>query len=192
MGTAAGAAQDYSTRINWFGAGNKMIQQVYDIREARNAILSKQADITETPRPVMNPPFWPAPLINKTINPPVAVPLENTAKQTLMTNDGMQLAGGKMLGRGIQLNEQLPYHPYRVRSDGVFQLAGGSAEPANTYLALQTSSTVPRSGGIGSWQFIQEFVPSIYYNPYSGPPGNYPYEFIFNYDLVTDSVDGYN
>lgn len=213
MGAAAGASQDYSTRMNWLSAGNKMIQQVNDIRDARNQILIKQAAITETPRSVMNPRTWPAPLIDNPVRPPMAVALpDNERLERQMVDHGMQLAGGGGLfldvplppptvsvvsGAGLQLNEGLPVPPpYRVRSDGLFQLAGGSRAPPDLstrhLLALQTSPSVPRSGGIGSWQFVQEFVPSVYLNPYSGYPDTYPHEFISNYDLYSNSVDGYD
>nr|WRQ19857.1 MAG: pVIII protein [unidentified adenovirus] len=208
MGAAAGASQDYSTRMNWLSAGNKMIQRVNDIRDARNQILVKQAAITETPRSIMNPRIWPAPLIESQIHPPVTVALpDNERLERDMVDHGMQLGGGGRFGRmplmtgcsgmGLQLNEQLPIPaPLRLRSDGLFQLAGGARVlpdlSTQQLLALQTSPNVPRSGGIGSWQFVQEFVPSVYLNPYSGQPTTFPDEFISNYDVYTDSVDGYD
>ena len=199
MGAAAGAAQDYSTRMNWLSAGNRMIQRVNDIRDMRNQVLLRQAAITETPRNVMNPRHWPAALINGQVYYPMTVTLpDNEILEQRMTNEGMQLAGGCMKGHGLQLNEQLPLaRPYRLRSDGLFQLAGGSRVPtsllsAKDVLALQTAPSVPRSGGIGSRQFVQEFVPSVYLNPYSGNPDTYPDEFMPNYDLLSGSVDGYD
>lgn len=156
----------------------------------------------------MNPRIWPAPLIDSQVHPPVAVALpDNEFLERRMVDRGMQLAGGGHLrdvpmapptaGMGLQLNEALPLpSPYRLRPDGLFQLAGGSRAPPDLstrhLLALQTSPSVPRSGGIGSWQFVQEFVPSVYLNPYSGHPDTYPNEFISNYDLYTESVDGYD
>lgn len=207
MGTAAGASQDYSTRLNWLSAGPRMIDRVNYLREARNQILIRQAALTETPRPVMNPRSWPAALIDTPIRRPVTVALpENEIAEERMTNEGMQLAGGghvparqyHLRGHGLQLNEQLPrYHPYRLRPDGMFQLAGGSRTLPSSLstrhlVALSTAPSVPRSGGIGSWQFVQEFVPAVYLNPYSGPPDTFPDEFIINYDSATGSVDGYD
>ena len=60
LGQAAGASQDYSTRMNWLSAGPSMIDQVNQIRVERNNILLRQAAATETPRLVRNPPNWPA------------------------------------------------------------------------------------------------------------------------------------
>lgn len=204
MGTAAGAAQDYSTRMNWLSAGPHMINHVNYLRDTRNQLLMRQAAMTETPRPVMNPRTWPAALIESPVRPPMAVTLpENELAEERMTNDGMQLAGGGRVshgairGQGLQLNEQLPhYRPFRLRADGLFQLAGGarvtpSSLSRRNVLAISTAPSVPRSGGIGSWQFVQEFVPTVYLNPYSGPPDTYPDEFIPDYDVATGSVDGY-
>lgn len=204
MGAAAGAAQDYSTRMNWLSAGNKMIARVNDIRDTRNRLLIRQAAITETPRRVMNPRVWPAAYIDSQVHPPMTINLpDNELLEQQMSNHGMQLAGGgsiipQLQGRGIQLNEQLPFpRPFRLRSDGLFQLAGGSrvnpsALSTQHALAIQTSPSVPRDGGIGSWQFVQEFVPSVYFNPYSGDPDTFPDEFMPNYDNYTNSVDGYD
>lgn len=209
MGTAAGAAQDYSTRMNWLSAGPNMIRHVNYLRDMRNQLLVRQAALTETPRPVMNPRSWPASLIESPIRPPMTIALpENELLEENMTNEGMQLAGGgrvprvrrtrgPLRGQGVQLNEQLPhYPPFRLRADGMFQLAGGarvtpSALSRRHVLAISTAPSVPRSGGIGSWQFVQEFVPTVYINPYSGDPDTYPDEFIPDYDAATGSVDGY-
>lgn len=207
VGAAAGAAQDYSTRMNWLSAGPRMIQHVNYIRDTRNQLLMRQAAITETPRPVMNPRTWPAPMIEEPVRPPMTVALpENELLEERMTNHGMQLAGGghvprgvsqQFIGQGLQLNEQLPrYRPFRLRPDGIFQLAGGArvsptALSQRNVLAISTAPSVPRSGGIGSWQFVQEFVPAVYLNPFSGPPDSYPDEFIPDYDINTGSVDGY-
>lgn len=60
-GTAAGASQDYSTKMNWLSAGPAMVQRVNGLREARNAILMQQALRDETARPVLNPPCGPPP-----------------------------------------------------------------------------------------------------------------------------------
>ncbi|AWO77115.1 pVIII [Tree shrew adenovirus 1] len=211
MGAAAGASQDYGTKMNWLSAGPSMIHRVNNIREARNRILLRQAALTETPRTVMNPPNWPSALLYHDVAPPTSVPLpRNERLEIAMTNHGAQLAGGGhtslpeglkrelLFGSGIQLNEQLPVRPYgaAVRADGTFQLAGGSRSSFNPreelFLKLQSAPSQPRSGGIGSWQFVEEFVPAVYYNPFSGPPGTYPDQFISNYDVVSDSVDGYD
>ena len=132
MGLAAGAAQDYSTRINYMSAGPHMISRVNGIRAHRNRILLEQAAITTTPRNNLNPRSWPAALVYQESPAPTTVVL------------------------------------------------------------LQTSSSEPRSGGIGTLQFIEEFVPSVYFNPFSGPPGHYPDQFIPNFDAVKDSADGYD
>lgn len=91
-------------------------------------------------------------------------------------------------------SECIPTFTGLVRSDGTFQLAGGSAEPltGRALIAIQGISTVPRSGGIGSKQFVNEFVPTVYYNPYSGPPNTFPDQFISNFNVVSNSVDGYD
>lgn len=82
-----------------------------------------------------------------------------------------------------------------VRPDGTFQLAGGARVPLTSreaYLTLQGSSSVPRSGGVGTRQFVKEFVPAVYYNPFSGPPDTFPDQFIPNFDIISNSVDGYD
>ncbi|AKC34856.1 pVIII [Skunk adenovirus 1] len=206
LGNAAGAAQDYSTQMNWFSAGPSMINQVYKIRDLRNRILMTQAEITETPRSIMNPPIWPASMVAQPEPTPETVALpRNYSLENSMTNSGMQLAGGARLcpdppycfpinGRGITLSEDIPSVSW-LRPDGVFQLGGGgrsSFNPTQAYLTLQQGSSVPRSGGIGAVQFVQEFVPQVYFNPFSGPPDTFPDQFIPNYDIVTNSVDGYD
>jgi hypothetical protein len=39
---------------------------------------------------------------------------------------------------------------------------------------------------------VEEFTPSVYFNPFSGSPGQYPDEFIPNFDAISESVDGYD
>lgn len=211
-GHAAGASQDYSTRMNWLSAGPSMIGKVNGIREFRNQLLMKQAAITETPRLVKNPPTWPASLLPQEWQPPKVIELPRNERLDMsMSNSGAQLAGGgrvycsssahrgsinreTLSGSGIQLSEDHLSARY-LRPDGVFQIAGGglsSYDPTRQFLTLQASSSQPRSGGIGSVQFVHEFVPTVYLNPFSGPPGSYPDAFISNYDVVTNSVDGYS
>lgn len=211
MGQAAGASQDYSTRMNWLSAGPAMINQVNRIRDTRNRILMSQARLTETPRLVMNPPVWPAALLPQEAPPPLTLALpRNQDLDLAMTNSGAQLAGGRrlcpappiptsirggsLLGRGITLSEDIPTASV-LRPDGIFQLGGGSRSsfnPTQAYLTLQQSSSQPRSGGIGSYQFVREFVPEVYINPFAGPPDTFPDQFIPNYDIVSNSVDGYD
>lgn len=210
-GHAAGASQDYSTRINWLSAGQSMISKVNGLRELRNQILTQQAAITETPRVVKNPPNWPAQLLPQMWQAPKVIELpRNESLEFSMTNSGVQLAGGGRVydrgwgqrgcistaplgGAGIQLTDELSAS--RLRPDGIFQLGGGglsSFDPTRQFLTLQSSSSIPRTGGIGSVQFTHEFVPTVYLHPFSGPPGTFPDSFISNYDVVTNSVDGYS
>lgn len=251
MGAAAGASQDYSTQMNWMSAGPSMINAVRNIRDQRNRILMSQALLTETPRPVPNPPLWPAQLLPQLGGPPVTLALpRNQPLEQEMTNSGLQIAGGggpvndksnraallgirpgasganltatrgasleraiaveepypaeiqvlpvprnfRFDGAGLQLNEH-SFSPSSVRPDGTFQLAGGSRPPLTTthrLLTLQRSSSVPRSGGIGSAQFVNEFVPAVYFNPFSGPPDSFPDQFIPNFDIISNSVNGYD
>lgn len=220
MGLAAGAAQDYSTKMNWLSAGPHMISRVNGIRAHRNELLLEQAALTATPRNNLNPPSWPASLVYQETPPPTSVLLpRDVAAEVQMTNSGAQLAGGAsadarfryrvhqahlprsginrliIRGRGIQLNDETVSSSLGLRPDGVFQLAGSgrsSFTPRQAYLTLQSSSSQPRSGGIGPLQFVEEFVPSVYFQPFSGSPGQYPDEFIPNFDAVSDSVDGYD
>lgn len=189
-----------------------MISQVNGIRELRNQLLIRQAAITETPRVIKNPPTWPAQLLPQEWQPAKVIELpRNESLEVGMTNSGVQLAGGGRVygpgnaycggirtqglrGSGIELNDEL-VSARSLRPDGVFQIAGGglsSFDPTRQLLTLQASSSRPRSGGIGSVQFVHEFVPTVYLNPFSGPPGTYPDAFISNYDVVTNSVDGYS
>nr|WGN96573.1 pVIII protein [Lemur mastadenovirus] len=213
LGLAAGASQDYSTRMNWLSAGPHMIGQVNGIRDLRNRILIRQAAITETPRLVQNPPSWPAyALLHNETHPTTLELPRNEFLEKALSNSGVQLAGGgrgelygpqvqvpiksaHLAGQGIQLSGDV-LSASSLRPDGIFQIAGGgrsSFNPAREqFLLLQSSSTQPRSGGVGSVQFVKEFVPSVYFNPFSGPPGSYPDQFISNYDIRTDSVDGYD
>lgn len=200
-GRAAGAAQDYSTRLHWFGAGPHMINQVYNIRDTQNRILMSQASLLETPRQILNPTSWPSVLLPQNKTPPVTIELpRNVAMETAMTNAGAQLAGGKHInvgtleGHGLTLSEHFP-SVGALRADGTFQLAGGSRSsfnPSQAFLTLQQSSSKPRSGGLGTWQFVKEFVPTVYLNPFSGSPDTFPDQFMPNYNITTDSVQGYN
>lgn len=267
VGTAAGASQDYSTQFNWMSAGPRMVNTIRHIRDEQNQILQAQALLTETPRPVANPPSWPAALLPQFLPTPTILEIpENSALEKPMTNGGFQIAGGSVptlfsavqtdaLTRrgwkvpgyqrknrnygpikrgsiwsrsfvrgqteptvsaavtnssplqvfsensgfsetGMQISEfsPVPRLAGLVRSDGTFQLAGGSTEPLShqTLLALSGTSTVPRSGGIGSRQFVKEFVPTVYYNPFSGPPNTFPDQFISNFNVISNSVDGYD
>ncbi len=218
MGLAAGAAQDYSSRMNWLSAGPHMISKVNGIRAQRNQILLEQAALTATPRHQLNPPSWPAALVYQENPPPTTVLLPRDAQAEVhMTNTGAQLAGGArhsfrckgrtwpyptsgikrllIRGKGIQLNDEAVTSSLGLRPDGVFQLGGSGRSSFTTrqaYLTLQSSSSAPRSGGIGTLQFVEEFTPSVYFNPFSGSPGHYPDAFIPNFDAVSESVDGYD
>lgn len=217
MGLAAGASQDYSTKMNWLSAGPHMISRVNNIRAHRNQLLLEQAALTATPRNNLNPPSWPASLVYQETPPPTNVLLPRDAQaEVQMTNLGAQLAGGARFryrvhptapyvrpgikkviirGKGVQLNDETVNSSLGLRPDGVFQLAGSgrsSFTPRQAYLTLQSSASQPRSGGIGPLQFVEEFVPSVYFQPFSGSPGQYPDEFIPNFDAVSDSVDGYD
>ncbi|AFK92182.1 pVIII [Human adenovirus D13] len=211
MGLAAGASQDYSTRMNWLSAGPSMISRVNGVRNHRNQILLEQAAVTSTPRAKLNPRNWPSTLVYQEIPGPTTVLLPRDAlAEVRMTNSGVQLAGGAsrcplrpqsgiktlvIRGRGTQLNDELVSSSIGLRPDGVFQIAGAgrsSFTPNQAYLTLQSSSSEPRSGGIGTLQFVEEFVPSVYFNPFSGSPGLYPDEFIPNFDAVREAVDGYD
>lgn len=215
-GHAAGASQDYSTQMHWvLSAGPSMISRVNGISDLRNQILMRQAAITETPRVVRNPPSWPAQLLPQLGQTPVTLVLpRNEPLETVLSNRGVQLAGGGRLSRvhpysapancikpqdltggAVQIGEDSTVSASQLRSDGIFQLAGGGAssfDPTNAFLTLQGSSVRPRSGGIGTSQFVSEFVPSVYFNPFSGPPGSFPDSIISNYDVVTNSIDGYD
>lgn len=252
-GTAAGASQDYSTRMNTMSAGPRLNALTNGIRATRNSILMNQAMYTETPRPVMNPPVWPAATILRQADPPVTVTLpRDESLEEVMVDEGAQLAGGGAVrvrvhrrgglgaalplgaapyglrsappayvtcpaephlrqvpirGAGLQLNDEhissgVLWRGFpsagrtALRSDGVFQL-GGSGPIAEgpgqaQFLTLQSLPSVPRSGGIGEVQFVREFVPTVYLNPFSGGPGTYPDQFQSNYNIVTETVQGYD
>ncbi|CBI12345.1 unnamed protein product [simian adenovirus 33] len=211
MGLAAGASQDYSTRMNWLSAGPSMISRVNDILAYRNQLLLEQSALTTTPRQHLNPRNWPAALVYQETPAPTTVLLPRDAQaEVQMTNAGVQLAGGSALcrhrprqsikrlvirGRGIQLNDESVSSSLGLRPDGVFQIAGcgrSSFTPRQAVLTLESSSSQPRSGGIGTLQFVEEFTPSVYFNPFSGSPGQYPDEFIPNFDAISESVDGYD
>lgn len=200
-GTAAGASQDYSTQMNWLSAGNSMIRRVNQVRDVRNGILLRQGAITETERPIANPPSWPAFAIMQPDRPLEELQLpRDEGMERLVSNQGMQIAGGGAVGDKTAFygdGFQMPTIPRQigVRSDGLFQLAGGGpafVTPHRPWLLMQTNSTVPRSGGIGEKQFLQEFPPSVYLYPYSGCPSVFPSQFIHHYDVVTDTVDNYS
>ena len=236
-GTAAGASQDYSTKMNWLSAGPAMVQRVNGLREARNAILMQQALRDETARPVLNPPVWPASAIWKSPDPPISVTLpRDEALEEEMTDRGAQLAGGlwprryrrardvggaglwpadrapysrRISGGALSLNDNtlprqvncssspVPFGNWTaLRSDGTFQLGGtGAPRHPPTYFAnltLSSRPSQPRSGGIGLDQFVSEFVPSVYLNPFSGGPGTFPDQFQPNYDIVSESIAGYD
>lgn len=201
-GTAAGASQDYSTRLNWLSAGPELRQKVLQVNEARNAILMKQQETVPTPRAEPNPPFWPASLIFQPRPTAIALhpPHPNTFDPTV-TRHGAQLAGGAWLPykkehpvryqAPIQLAEEEPSgSPNAFALAHEVQLAGGSAHASMG--SMSGAPRVPRSGGIGSWQFSQEFPPTVYLNPYSGPPSAFPHQFLSNYDSVSHEVNGYD
>lgn len=242
-GTAAGASQDYSTKMNWLSAGPAMVQRVNGLREARNQILMQQALRDETARPVLNPPVWPAAAIQKSPDPPITLTLpRDEALEEEMTDNGAQLAGGLWPGRNrcartlggaglwtlnraplsrgisggaLSLNDNTlpslvcsrtafggvcssssPAPWTAIRPDGTFQL-GGTGPPRHPpayfeNLTLSSQPSQPRAGGIGLDQFVTEFIPSVYLNPFSGGPGTFPDQFQANYDIVSESVAGYD
>ncbi|AQQ73640.1 22K, partial [Harbour porpoise adenovirus 1] len=132
-GHAAGASQDYSSRMNWLSAGPSMINRVNEINRLRNDILLRQAVITQTPRSVQNPRVWPAQHLIQQLPRDMTVELpRNTQLEQQMTNSGLQLAGGGtgdlplfpistdgLQGTGIQLATETPTASL-LRPDGVF------------------------------------------------------------------------
>ena len=91
MGLAAGASQDYSSRMNWLSAGPHMIGRVNGIRATRNQILLEQAALTSTPRSQLNPPNWPAAQVYQENPAPTTVLLPRDAEaEVQMTNSGAQ------------------------------------------------------------------------------------------------------
>lgn len=196
IGAAAGASQDYSTKMNWFSAGPRMIQEVNNIRDERNRLLIKHSKITSTPRNVLNPRYWPSHLLSQPNTMPTSVrlPRNDIIEKTLTTN-GAQIAGGAYADMAGDIYSQLRSSPrsLALRPDGIFQIGGGSSlNPTETILGLQIHSTRPRSGGIGSRQFVSEFIPTVYINPFSGPPDTYPDDFLPNYDNVDNTIAGYD
>lgn len=198
-GRAAGASQDYSTQMNWLSAGPGMIQSVNQVRDVRNGILLRQGAVTETPRPIANPSSWPAFALMQPNRPLEGVQLpRDEPMEKLVSNQGMQIAGGgcfePLYGDGFQMPD-IP-RQLGVRSDGIFQLAGGGpafVTPHRPYLIFETEQAVARYGGVGQRQFLQEFPPSVYLYPFSaGKPGAFPSQFIHHYDVVTDTVDNYS
>ncbi|AEW91345.1 pVIII [Bovine adenovirus 3] len=200
MGAAAGASQDYSTRMNWFSAGPDMIHDVNSIRDAQNRILMTQSAITATPRNLIDPREWPAHLIKQPVvgTTHVEMPRNEVLEQHL-TSHGAQIAGGGSAGDYFKsptsARTLIPLTASCLRPDGVFQLGGGSRSsfnPLQTDFAFHALPSRPRHGGLGSRQFVEEFVPAVYLNPYSGPPDSYPDQFIRHYNVYSNSVSGYS
>ncbi|ART33377.1 pVIII [Deer mastadenovirus B] len=200
MGTAAGASQDYSTRMNWFSAGPDMINDVNNIRDTQNRILMTQSAMTATPRNLIDPRIWPAHLIKQPVvgTTHVEMPRNEVLEQHL-TSQGAQIAGGGPALRSYKSTSAgegfTSFSASCMRPDGVFQLGGGSRSsfnPLRTDFAFHALPSEARYGGIGSRQFVEEFVPAVYLNPYSGPPDSYPDQFIRHYNVYTNSVSGYS
>ncbi|ACJ14523.1 pVIII [Murine adenovirus 3] len=203
-GTAAGASQDYSTRLNWLSAGPSLRGKVIEVNQARNSILLNQQEAVPTPRRDINPPSWPASLIFHPRPKPIAVlPAHPDSFDPNVTLEGAQLAGGAWVryksGNEVRYTApiQLAEEPtsrtptaYALAQE--LQLAGGATATPPLMGELAGAPRVPRSGGIGSWQFTQEFPPTVYLNPYSGAPDTFPHQFLSNYDSVSQSVNGYD
>ncbi|QDZ17474.1 pVIII [Ovine adenovirus 8] len=204
MGATAGASQDYSTRMNWFGAGPDMIAQVNNIRDAQNRILMTQSAMTATPRNLIDPRVWPAHLLKQPAVPPTLLEFpRNEILERHLTSQGAQIAGGAAAAaplkpelRGWGHTDAPALTASLLRPDGIFQLGGGggrsSFNPVRTDAAFHALPSQPRRGGIGARQFVEEFVPAVYLNPYAGPPDTYPDQFIRHYSVYTDSVSGYS
>ncbi|AAA42432.1 pVIII [Murine mastadenovirus A] len=200
-GTAAGASQDYSTRINWLSAGPELRGKVVQLNEARNAILMKEQESVPTPRAEANPSFWPAALIFQPR--PQAIPVHPAHPDTFdaaLTSNGAQLAGGAWINykngsvryeAPLQLAEEQvggPLNAFAIKHQ--LQLAGGALSASMS--EMSGAPRIPRSGGIGSWQFSREFPPTVYLNPFSGSPDTFPHQFLSNYDSFSHTVDGYD
>lgn len=176
-----------------------MISQVNQVRDARNGILLRQGAITETPRPLANPSTWPSFALVQPETPLDITQLpRDEPMERLVSNYGMQIAGGgspfgQLEGDGYQM----PTFPRQngVRADGTFQLGGGGpayVTPHRPWLGLTTGQNVPRYGGLGQVQFLQEFAPSVYLYPFSGNPDTFPNQFIHHYDVISDRVRNYS
>lgn len=201
MGATAGASQDYSTRMNWFSAGPDMINDVNNIRDTQNRILMTQSAVTATPRNLIDPRTWPSQLLKQPrVNPTLLEFPRNEVLEQHLTSEGAQIAGGgrtpvPFKGATAGAYFSPPLTASCLRPDGVFQLGGGgrsSFNPVRADAAFHALPSRPRHGGVGSLQFIEEFAPTVYLNPFAGPPDSYPDQFIAHYNVYSNSVSGYS
>nr|WRQ19822.1 MAG: pVIII protein [unidentified adenovirus] len=191
LGSAAGASQDYSTRVNWLAGGLDTYRKIQHLNAIQNAILNKQKLLSETVRPVRNPLIWPAANIILDAPTPSIVKLSrDESAEREITASGAQLTGGS-----LQLNDHLPKKRNKFLPEGTEQLTGGGIEdvflPQETTVIFSGASSSPYKGGIGWRQFLNEFVPFAEAYPFLTSTA-FPHDLASNFNTYKNRYDDYS
>lgn len=191
-GTAAGARQDYGSVINWLRASPQLCQRIREVNNFRNYIDKTRSHLSDEMTCYFN--AWPANVVSQpegTPYRPAPNPVlgQHSIHDFLSTAEGSQIAGGlisspDISGHGANALSSYPTLKY-VNVDSPIlsyrhpgqQLQGGSITSKNDNFLLSEESRVPRSGGLSPLQFLQEFPPIVYNNPFSENMLYFPKEF---------------
>lgn len=185
-GYTAGAHQNYNTVINWLHANPQMFARIQHINTARNVMDKFRSDLTRDDIAV-NINNWPA---EDLMQPPNFPYIPATSKSTSTINDwlattqGIQLSGTSELnGWGSNRLTSYPDIPPILKYERPGQQLQGQGlfKQENIHLFYE-SPRLPRSGGLTPQQFVKEFPPVVYNNPFSESMSVFPKEFspLFN------------
>ncbi|URN46038.1 pVIII [Bovine adenovirus 7] len=180
-GYTAGAHQNYSAVINWLQANPQMVARIKQVNLVRNDLDKLQANITRQDISA-NVNNWPAKDLYQPLKAPY-IPASPNMATTIndfeATRQGIQLSGNQPLkGTGSNALSSYPDIPDILKYSRVGQqLQGyGTFSKDNIHLFYE-GSRQPRKGGLSPVQFINEFPPVVYQNPFSGPLRTFPKEF---------------
>ncbi|AWY10554.1 pVIII [Polar bear adenovirus 1] len=179
LGIRSGASQDYSTRINWLGAGDQTVTKIRRLNDERNRILMEQSRLTDIP-----------------IYKPPAMAFFKHLDQVPKKQDNATLSVGipttpyfpTLKASGLTLNENSGKLIPALPSEGTFQLAGGNE--SDDEMLINDRQVLEQS--LDPQRFLRHLAPEIYFHPFSGAPGDFPRQYIFNFNFDKNAVDGYN
>ncbi|ASU50483.1 pVIII [Odocoileus adenovirus 1] len=198
-GFTAGAHQDYGAVINWFQANPQMFARIQEVNANRNDIDQTRAFLTRTDI-AANINNWPSTQLKQrksSLYIPAKLKEEITNLDFLSTANGIQLSGPYptfkqeiLVGTGS--NDLTSYPMISASTPNILkyqrpgqQLQGTGVFPSNKSLITETSR-LPRSGGLSPEQFISEFPPIVYNQPFSESLLFFPKEFNPLFDPFED------
>lgn len=186
-GYTAGAHQDYGSVINWLNSNPQMFTRIRDVNLQRNNIDKTRGLVTRNDIH-SNINNWSASqLLQRQGSPyvPASLNLEASKQDFIDSAHGMQLSGPKPIDfKGTGSNNLSAYPmvsgnipPLMLYHRPGQQLQGMGTTSAENFHLMEEVSRLPRSGGLTPTEFLTEFPPIVYNDPFSKSLLYFPKEF---------------